>query len=579
MGNMKIATFFKRRPSAKQRQYEILRAIYSDIKSEKWVLKKFRISRRYLQKIKKKTQQMLDAGNTPFFSEKKEVSKKRHVEPSTQETIIALRKRNQSVEDIKAHLDGKSTKKLSISTIHRVLRDEGFDRLPKRTRAEKRGQKTTTDTPPSSAAFDPQDVKEFTSVLGSSGLILLPLIHKLKIVDAITAAGFPGTQVISNVSYILSLLALKLTGNHRWSHDENWAFDRGLGLFAGLNVLPKSSSLSAYSYKVSREMNRKLLCSLAKIFTSDTEEGVFNLDFKAIPHWGDDSVLSKHWCGTRSKALKSILAVIVQDPDSGLISYTDAEINKGESNDCVLEFVDFWMEARGKTPKMLVFDSKFTCYENLSKLNKDDIKFITLRRRGKKLKDYARRIPEDQWRYVKIEGTRTHNQVRVFEEKITLRGYEGELRQIIITNNGREEPAFLVLNDNEMPAEQVIRQYGRRWLVEKEISEQVSFFHLNSPSSSIVIKVDFDLTLSLLAHNLYRTLASRLPGFEHCEAPSLFRKFLETIARVQVEGQTATIFLKKKTHMPILFETDFMKQTTFIPWLKMNLRYAIDTVC
>lgn len=575
---MNILKFFTTHPSAEQRRYEALRAIYVDKLPEEEVLLRFDISKRYLQKIKQTTQEELSAGNTPFFSKNRTGPKERRIQENVKQIIISLRKKNQSVEDIKGHLDGKNIKS-SVRTIWRILRDDGFERLPKRTRKERRVQKKTTDTPPACSRLK-ISCEEFTTVLGSPALILLPLIQELGIVNFIKQAKFPGTQVISNVSYILSLLALKLTSNKRWSHDETWSFDRGLGFFAGLNVLPKSTSLSAYSYKTTREMNRNLLCNLAKTFSSESEEGIFNLDFKAIPHWGDDSVLSKHWCGARSKALKSILAVVAQDPDSGFISYTDAEIHRGENDDCVLEFVDFWKEARGESPKMLIFDSKFTTYENLSKLNTDKIKFITLRRRGKKLKEHAKQIPEEKWKYVKIEGEkRIHKKVRVFEEAITLRGYEGNLRQIIITENGREEPAFLILNDNDLSIEQAIRQYARRWLVEKEISEQIDFFHLNTPSSSIVIKVDFDLTLTLLSHNLYRKLAERLPGFENSEVASLFRKFLETVARVKVEGNTATIFLKKKTHMPILFEIDFMQKTTFIPWIDLNVKYSIDTVC
>jgi len=92
----------------------------------------------------------------------------------------------------------------------------------------------------------------------------------------------------------------------------------------------------------------------------------------------------------------------------------------------------------------------------------------------------------------------------------------------------------------------VVKKYARRWLVEKEIAEQVVFFNLNNPSSSIVVKVDFDLTLSLLAHNLYRVLANNLPGFEHCTAATISRKFLETGARIKVENREIVVSLKKK---------------------------------
>ena len=125
----------------------------------------------------------------------------------------------------------------------------------------------------------------------------------------------------------MSLLALKLLGNERLSHDAPYSLDRALGLFAGLNVLPKNATLSSYSYRVRREQNLSLLRELASIFQSDDTEGdTFNMDFKAIPHWGDESVLENNWAGMRGKRIKSLLALLVQNPDTGILAYCDAGI-------------------------------------------------------------------------------------------------------------------------------------------------------------------------------------------------------------------------------------------------------------
>lgn len=364
---MDITQFFKKFSIPQQRLYEAMRAVYVDNLTEDEVLARFGLSRRYFQQATADVAKKLELGETPFFVVNKPGPKGQRIGEDAREIIVSLRKKNNSIEDIKGHLDAKGVG-ISLKTIHRTLQAEGFARLPKRTRQERTGREGVIDKPPVCTTIKIRD-EEFVTTMATPGLIFLPLINELGIVPAMEGSGFPGTTEISNTSYLLSLLALKLAGGKRWSHDENWCFDRGLGLFAGLNVLPKNSSLSSYSYRVTREMNYKLLTRLAKIFSApDLEQGDFNLDFKAIPHWGDDSVLSRHWCGARSKAMKSILSLIVQDPNSGFISYTDAEIQKSEENDCVLEFVDFWKESRGEVPQMLVFDSKFTTYENLSKL-------------------------------------------------------------------------------------------------------------------------------------------------------------------------------------------------------------------
>lgn len=421
--------------------------------------------------------------------------------------------------------------------------------------------------------------EEFYTEKGAGPLVFLPFLEQLGIIDAIDNAGYPGTSQISARSYVLAFLALKLVGNHRNAHDDKWNLDRGLGLFAGLNVLPKNASMSSYSYRITREMNEKFLTQLVPIFDGPETEGEFNLDFKTIPHWGDESVLENNWAGSKSKAIKSILSLIVQKPEQGILVYTDAEIKHNNQNDAVLEFIDFWKDAKGKCPKMLIFDSKFTTYENLSRLNSDGIKFLTLRRRGGNLKKAVEAIPEEEWVKVKVEGKkRKHSLISVHDSRCRLRHYDGEIRQIIIKDNGRENPAFLITNDLESTVGILVRKYARRWLVEQEIAEQVGFFHLNQPSSSIVVKVDFDLTLSVLAHNLYRKLASALPGFEKCTVPTLFRSFLDTGAHVEISEGKISVSLKKKTHMPILLSTPWMTEGSKLSWMGTSIAYRVGTV-
>jgi len=100
----------------------------------------------------------------------------------------------------------------------------------------------------------------------------------------------------------------------------------------------------------------------------------------------------------------------------------------------------------------------------------------------------------------------------------------------------------------------VVRKYARRWLVEKTISEQTHFFHLNRLSSSIVIKVDFDLTMTIFAYNLYRLLANALPGFENSTAKTLFEKFTHNDGYVICDDKKITVQLKKKRNLPLVLE-------------------------
>ena len=108
-----------------------------------------------------------------------------------------------------------------------------------------------------------------------------------------------------------------------------------------------------------------------------------------------------------------------------------------------------------------------------------------------------------------------------------MKDYDGEVRQVFILGKGRVKPAILITNDFNIRLEELIRKYSRRWLLEKDISEQIHFFHLNRNSSGIVVKVDFDLVMTLLAHNLYRLFARDIDGYSHCVANTIFKKFIE----------------------------------------------------
>jgi hypothetical protein len=204
----------------------------------------------------------------------------------------------------------------------------------------------------------------------------------------------------------------------------------------------------------------------------------------------------------------------------------------------------------------------------LSKLNHDGIKFITLRRRGKQLVQQATDLPANKWNTVTLDSaSRKYRHLKVHESHVTLPGYAGTVRQLIITNHGRQTPAFLITNDFHLTQKLLVTKYASRWLVEKSISEQIHFFHLNLLSSSIVIKVDLDFTMTILAHTLYRLMANTLPGFELAEAKTIFRHFIDTGADIDLQYPSIQVNLLKKAHYPILFEQQLFRQSHPVSWL------------
>ena len=488
-----------------------------------------------------------------FFADKPRGRKPRPEKARVDEIIVQLRKSYLSVPDIKALLDTLGFR-VSETYVFKTLKYHGVARLPRRPaplRQQSRAAAPLKAPVSTRLAFTPETV----TTQDTLGLVcLLPYVQRYGIDQLIAASAYPQTQGLDRVNSILSFVALKLAHVKRYSHDDSWCMDRGLGLLAGLNVLPKTAWFTSYAHRVTRAMNRQFLKALHQLWVpqgllSDTA----TLDFTAIPYWGEDTQLENNWSGSRNKSLASLLAVLGQDPDSGLLTYGDTTIRHDNKAQVALEFLDFYTSPGGQTLHYLVFDSQFTTYQNLRQLDHQGVKFITIRRRGKNLVAQLAALPRAQWRSVRVaDSSGKGRTLSVAEQTVTPRDYGQALRQIAIAGRGRIQPALIITNDFELACEQVVRKYARRWLVEKGISQQIEFFHLNRVSSSMVIKVDFDLTMSILAHNLLRLLAAELPGYTHLTPLSLFTRFLQNSGRIDITPTQLTIALRKKRHLPAL---------------------------
>ena len=300
-----------------------------------------------------------------------------------------------------------------------------------------------------------------------------------------------------------------------------------------------------------------------------------NLDFHTIPHYGDESVLENHWAGARGKTMKGVLTLFAQDAETKLMLYTAADIRRSESADQVHAFMRFWKKVHRGVKPTLVFDSKFTEYAELSRLNKQGIKFITLRRRGDTLLGNVDKIGD--WKRIQIpHPKRAFPTPLVHESFVPLRNYDGLVRQIIVKGNGHEKPAFLVTNDFSIGLELLVGTYARRWRVENGIAEAVNFFHLNALSSPILIKVHFDVVMTMVADTLYSMLAQHLRGFEDCNAQTIYRHFISGKGMVAASSDGLEIVFPRRAHNPILRAVSWHNIPQCIPGLndaKISMRF------
>ena len=567
---MAPANFFLSPSTVAQKQYEALRMFFIDRRPAMEVAQHFGYSYRGFTTIVSNFRKDLKASNTRelFFTDKKKGRKRTGQMDAAKDIVIELRKKYLSVEDIKVTLDGKGYK-LSEKSIYNIISEEGFSRLPRRMKVVKQQMKVPRLAALKSIGLDFSE-EDFKS---SSGGILcfLPFLEKYGISKIIAASGYPETKTINRLSSILSFIALKLSSFRRYSADNLWCMDRGLGLFAGLNVLPKAAWFTSYSDRVTPQMNRDFLKAIHRKWAASGLLGdTANMDFTTVPYWGEDEQFENNWSGKRGKALSSMLAVLAHDPDTGIINYGDADVTHSGQSGVVLEFLDFYRDATHAKDdlKYLVFDSKFTNYENLDKLNVQGVKFITIRRRGKNLVNEINQLSSSSWKTIRIEcGGNKKRTLKIHDGQTFLKGYEGPIRQVFITGQGKIKPAIIITNDFDLGVEKIVRKYAKRWIVEKLISEQIEFFHLNKVSSSMVIKVDFDLTMSILAHNIYRLLARELQRYSNLSNQSIYEKFIRNTADIQIENKEIIVNLKKKRELPLVLQTMAEFDALNYPWL------------
>jgi len=235
----------------------------------------------------------------------------------------------------------------------------------------------------------------------------------------------------------------------------------------------------------------------------------------------------------------------------------------------VLKFIKFWKDKSGHLPKELVFDSTFTTYENLNHINQMNIEFITLRRRSSKVMDDINAVPNSAWRKLQLKNvTRIYRTPRVLESKISVPGYQGQLRQLAVRGLGHEHPTIIITNQMRKSPTTLLERYARRMLIENNIADAVDFFHMDALSSTVPLKVNFDLTATVMASTLYRVFASRIGnGYQNAKFSRIFRDFIDASAHINIDEKNITVMFQKRAHNPMLMNAGLHEETARIPWL------------
>lgn len=552
-------------PSAPaQRRYEALRAYFLEELPASEIAARFGYSPAVVHQMASE----LRAGKAEFFLDSKPGPKGARKSERIRDRVLELRARDRSVTEIAQALTGEG-RPVSAQTVWSILQAEGLERLERRPAAE-RGAPPARLAPVRARAIPFWPAGEAIACDHAGLLLLVPAIVELGLHDLVGACGYPSTKVLSAWHSLGTLLLAKCARKARVSHTDALADDEGLGLLLGLTALPKATHLTSYSYRVRRSSNEQLLAGLCRrlreLGLATGEEG-FNLDFHAIRHHGQDTPLEKHYVPRRSQRTRAVLTFFAQDHASTEMVYANADLTKAEQAREIVAFADYWQNLAGEDPGLLVFDSKLTTYKVLSELSERGIRWLTLRERGPKLIAELAKRPDTEWKTIRIERSGRYRAPQIHDQLIQIKGIDGKVRQLAVRNIGREQPTLLITNDLERTSKQLFARYAERMGIENELDAYIAGFHLDALSSGLPLNIDLDTTLTVIAGNLYRLLARRLPRYEHATPDRIWRHFLDSTGTLHVSDDALTVDLRVRTYHPVLIDAGLADQTTAIPWL------------
>ena len=498
--------------------------------------------------------------------------------------VIELRRQGLSTYEISARLTTETTP-LNRTSVGEILAEEGFGRLL-------RHPEPAASTSPATAGRDtrlPRTTRiDFgswpaTTETGKAGLLLLiPDLVALGLPELVRTAGYPGTRVVPATCWLLSLLALKLTRTRRVSHvDDLLISDPAASLFAGLAVLPKKSALTDYSYRTAHDHQRRFLAALdTKMIDAGlatAADAIFDLDFHAVMHWGQDPALEKHYVPTRSQRARSVLTFFAQDSGTHNLIYANADVSKASQAREVIAFCDHWKTASGNDPAMLIMDQKVTTHTVLGELDGRGVKFLTLRMRSAALMKHIDVLTGADYKTVTLDRPGRYNKPKVHEATgIRLTGYPGTVRQLIVTGLGRDAPTVIITNDHDLSAKAIIAHYARRMTIEQRLAEIIQAFHADALSSTVNLNADLDIMLCVLAQALTAALRNRLPGYANVTPDVLQRRFLETPGQITTSPDTITVRLDPRTYSPVLRNADLPNHTPVPWWENRTLRFEFS---
>ena len=487
--------------------------------------------------------------------------------------VIELRREGLSVYEISARLRTEGTP-LNRTGVGQILAEEGFARLIRGRQPEASIHPATTgrDTRlPTTKVIDFEELPERAETAMAGLLLAIPDLLALDLPTLTAAAGYPGTRVVPATSWILALLALKLTGTRRVSHVDDLLHDPAAALFAGLSVLPKKSALTDYSYRLSHDHQRRFLTALdTKMIgagLAGSDEAIFDLDFHAVMHWGTDPALGE---ALRAHPLPTlplradVLRPRQRHPQPGLRQRRPVQGHPEPRSDRVRRPLEGRLRPRpahaGDGP-----EGHHPRRARRTRRPRDQVPHPAdaLTRPGQAhRRAHPGRLQDDH--------PGPHRPAHQAEgPRVRRREADQVPRHRPAVRRHRPGPRRPHRDHHQRPAtpptKHLIERYARRMTIEQRLAEIIRAFHADALSSTVNLNVDLDIVLCVLAQALLAALRQRLPGYANVTPDTLQRRFLDTPGEIINDGDTITVRINRRAYSPVLRQADLPTDTT-VPW-------------
>src|ERR1019366_7696106 len=359
--SQELSALFEHPQSTAHRHYEICRAYFMERLSAEEIADRFGLQVHSIRSLVRDFTRHQDLGQ--FFHTAQTVDRPSPKRESIRDRAFALRRQGHTLAEICAQLHTEGHP-VSETYLFRVLQNEGLATKGQRCRSVPRPGDLAKNGSLVPAVADIHQLaltngRQFTTQV--AGLFLfLPQLLALDLPDAVRQASLPGSEQIPPLQAFLALLLPKLLGHRRISHINDLCADEGAGLWAGLNVLPKTTYATDYSYRTDRTMHERLVAAIVAKTSLGDPPYSFNLDFHGIPFRGHDADLEQHWVPMRNRALPSVMAFVAQAAGRRIMCYATANVLRADADSMVPKFATYWKEQTGQYPARVLFDSRAT---------------------------------------------------------------------------------------------------------------------------------------------------------------------------------------------------------------------------